>query len=147
MSVWRPRQEIRPVAIGLLRDGDRLLVAEVPNDDGSVKGWRPLGGGIEFGETAEAALRREFREELGAEIEVTGPPTIFENLYDHAGHVGHEIIFAFPIRLVDEAVAAERRFQIRDNDAVVWVEWIEAGRFQAGEVLLPVALGAVLGEF
>jgi lysophospholipase len=46
MTVWRPRQEIRPVAIGLLRDGDRLLVAEVPNDDGSVKGWRPLGGGI-----------------------------------------------------------------------------------------------------
>jgi ADP-ribose pyrophosphatase YjhB (NUDIX family) len=147
MSVWRPRQEVRPVAIGLLRDGDRLLVAEVPNDDGSVKGWRPLGGGIEFGETAEAALRREFREELGAEIEVTSPPTIFENLYDHAGHVGHEIIFAFPIRLVDQAVAAERRFQIRDNDAVVWVEWIQTGRFQAGDVLLPVALGALLGEF
>jgi 8-oxo-dGTP pyrophosphatase MutT (NUDIX family) len=147
MSVWRPRQEVRPVAIGLLRDGDRLLVAEVPNDDGSVKGWRPLGGGIEFGETAEAALRREFREELGAEIEVTGPPTIFENLYDHAGHVGHEIIFAFPIRLVDQAVAAERRFQIRDNDAVVWVEWIETGRFHAGDILLPAALGTLLGEF
>jgi 8-oxo-dGTP pyrophosphatase MutT (NUDIX family) len=147
MSVWRPRQAVRPVAIGLLRDGDRLLVAEVPNDDGSVKGWRPLGGGIEFGETAEAALRREFREELGAEIEVTGPPMIFENLYDHAGHVGHEIIFAFPIRLLDEAVGAERRFQIRDNDAVVWVEWIETRRFQAGDVLLPAALGALLGEF
>jgi ADP-ribose pyrophosphatase YjhB (NUDIX family) len=137
---------IRPVAIGLLRDGDRLLVAEVPNDDGSVKGWRPLGGGVEFGEAAEAALRREFREELGVEIEIVGPPTIFENLYDHAGHVGHEIIFAYPIRVADNSVRAERRFQIKDNDTAVWVEWVEIGRFGAGEVLLPTALGPLLDK-
>jgi ADP-ribose pyrophosphatase YjhB (NUDIX family) len=146
MNVWRPRQSIRPVAIGLLRDGDRLLVAEVPNDDGSVKGWRPLGGGVEFGETAEAALRREFQEELGVEIEIDGPPTIFENLYEHAGHIGHEIIFAFPIRVTHTAVTAERRFQIRDNETPVWVEWIEAVRFETGEVLLPTALGPLLAK-
>jgi ADP-ribose pyrophosphatase YjhB (NUDIX family) len=146
MSIWRPRQSIRPVAIGLLRDGDRLLVAEVPNDDGSVKGWRPLGGGVEFGETAEAALRREFQEELGVEIEIDGSPTIFENLYEHAGHVGHEIIFAFPIRVADAAVTAERRFQIRDNETPVWVEWIETARFEAGEVLLPTGLGPLLAK-
>ena len=144
MSVWRPRQAIRPVAIGLLRDGDRLLVAEVPNDDGSVKGWRPLGGGVEFGETAEAALKREFQEELGVEIEVAGPPAIFENLYDHAGHIGHEIIFAFPIQVADPSIRAQRRFQIRDNETPVWVEWIEMARFAAGETLLPTALGPLL---
>lgn len=146
MSVWRPRQSIRPVAIGLLRDGDRLLVAEVPNDDGSVKGWRPLGGGVEFGETAEVALRREFREELGVEIEIDGPPTIFENLYEHADHIGHEIIFAFPIRVAHPAVTAERRFQIRDNDTPVWVEWIETTRSETREVLLPTALGPLLAK-
>ena len=146
MNVWRPRQSIRPVAIGLLRDGDRLLVAEVPNDDGSVKGWRPLGGGVEFGETAEVALRREFQEELGVEIDIDGPPTIFENLYEHAGHIGHEIIFAFPIRVIDTTVTAERRFQIRDNEMPVWVEWIETTRFETGEVLLPTALGPLLAK-
>jgi len=146
MSTWRPRQSIRPVAIGLLRDGDRLLVAEVPNDDGSVKGWRPLGGGVEFGETAEAALRREFLEELGVEIEIDGPPTIFENLYEHAGCIGHEIIFAFPIRAADAAIKAERRFQIRDNETPVWVEWVEMARFAAGEALFPTALGPLLAK-
>jgi ADP-ribose pyrophosphatase YjhB (NUDIX family) len=146
MSTWRPRQSIRPVAIGLLRDGDRLLVAEVPNDDGSVKGWRPLGGGVEFGETAEAALRREFLEELGVEIEIDGPPTIFENLYEHAGCIGHEIIFAFPIQVTDAAIKAERRFQIRDNETPVCVEWIEMARFAKGESLFPTALGPLLAK-
>jgi ADP-ribose pyrophosphatase YjhB (NUDIX family) len=144
MSVWRPRQSIRPVAIGLLRDGDRLLVAEVPNDDGSVKGWRPLGGGVEFGETAEAALKREFREELDVVVEINGPPTIFENLYEHAGHVGHEIIFAFPVSVADPALLTRRRFMIHDNATPVWVEWVVLQRFAQGEVLLPTALAPLV---
>jgi ADP-ribose pyrophosphatase YjhB (NUDIX family) len=146
MSVWRPRQSIRPVAIGLLRDGDRLLVAEVPNDDGSVKGWRPLGGGVEFGETAEVALKREFREELDVAVEITGPPAIFENLYEHAGHVGHEIIFAFPAIVADPALKARSRFMIHDNATPVWVEWIELRRFEHGEVLLPTGLAPLLSK-
>ncbi len=32
--------------------------------------WMPPGGGLEFGETLEDCLKREFREETGAEIEV-----------------------------------------------------------------------------
>lgn len=146
MSVWRPRQAIRPVAIGLLRDGDRLLVAEVPNDDGSVKGWRPLGGGIEFGETAEAALKREFQEELGVEPCIIGGPLICENLDEHAGHVGHEIIFAFPVQVADQAVRAQQRFLIKDNETPVWVEWISLERFEQGETLLPTALGPLLSK-
>lgn len=144
MSIWRPRQAVRPVAIGLLRDGGRLLVAEVLQDDGAVKGWRPLGGGIEFGETAEAALKREFREELGVEAEITGSPTIFENLYEHAGHTGHEIIFAFPVAVADPAVTLRDRFQIDENGQSIWVEWVAVERFEQGEVLLPLALGPLL---
>lgn len=148
MSVWRPRPSIRPVAIGLVFDGERLLVAEVRNDDGSIKGWRPPGGGVEFGEAAQAALSREFREELDVEIEITGEPAIFENIYEHAGHVGHEIIFAFPVTIDDPKVRADDRFQLEDNGELHWVEWVALSRFREGsDVLLPLALAPLILDF
>ena len=57
--VWRPSDTIRAKVIGIAKHADCLLVCEVLNDDGQLKGWCPLGGGIEFGETGEHALKRE----------------------------------------------------------------------------------------
>jgi hypothetical protein len=51
MNIWRPSQNIRVIAIGLNWRGDRLLAVEVLNDEAKLKGVRPLGGGVEFGET------------------------------------------------------------------------------------------------
>jgi 8-oxo-dGTP pyrophosphatase MutT (NUDIX family) len=71
MTTWRPHPHIRVVAIGLhWRDG-RLLAAEVRDDAGRLKGVRPLGGEIEFGESWRAALVREFHEELDIDITIT----------------------------------------------------------------------------
>lgn len=56
MTTWRPHPHVRVVAIGLhWRDG-RLLAAEVRDDAGRLKGVRPLGGEIEFGESWRTAL-------------------------------------------------------------------------------------------
>jgi hypothetical protein len=51
-TVWRPKPFIRPVAIGVIRRGDELLVAAVADDGGTINGWRPPGGTIEPGERA-----------------------------------------------------------------------------------------------
>jgi len=67
-TTWRPHPIVRPVAIGVVRRGDQLLVVAVCDDAGAIKGWRPLGGTIELGERAAEALRREFVEELGEAI-------------------------------------------------------------------------------
>ena len=42
----------------------------VRDDQGNIKGYRPPGGGVEFGETAAEAVQREFTEELGFAIEI-----------------------------------------------------------------------------
>ena len=98
MTLWRPNNQIRVKAIGLLRKEEKFLAAEVKRDDGTTKGVRPLGGTLEFGETWQQALRREFKEELRTEINILSAPIILENIFRHEGTLGHEIIFVAEIR-------------------------------------------------
>ncbi len=87
---------IRPIAIAIFRRGDdEVLVAEGYD---RVKGQhfvRPAGGGIEFGERAEDALRREIREELGAEIDNVRFLGATENIYILEDEPGHEVVFIY----------------------------------------------------
>lgn len=68
-------QTIRPVALGVIRRGEEVLVSELydPNEDYHF--YRPLGGGIEFGELGHETLKREFDEELGVELTNISKPT------------------------------------------------------------------------
>ncbi|MCA9941424.1 MAG: NUDIX domain-containing protein, partial [Anaerolineales bacterium] len=58
---------IRPLVICLFRHKNHILVMEGYDPVKQQTFYRPLGGGIEFGEHSAIALRRELREELGAE--------------------------------------------------------------------------------
>ncbi|MBV6395389.1 MAG: hypothetical protein HFACDABA_00965 [Anaerolineales bacterium] len=93
--------QIRPLAICIFRDRDRILVGEGYDPLKREVFYRPLGGGIEFGERAEDALRREMREELGAEIESPRYLFTLENIFAFNGEVGHEIVLVFDARLSD----------------------------------------------
>lgn len=92
MTIWRPQQSIQVKALGLVWREECLLATEIYCDDGSVKGVRPPGGRLEFGETWRAALVREFEEELGIHVEIVGQPLFLENIYKHQDVVGHEMI-------------------------------------------------------
>ena len=104
MKKWRPAQEVQAKVIGICVNKGSLLAMEVLADDGSVKGVRPLGGLIEFGETREAAIKREFMEELNTDIVCSGRWRAFENLYVHGGQRGHELVFAIGIELIDKSL-------------------------------------------
>ena len=92
---WTPPQRIRPIAVALLGPEGQLLAMEARDDVGARSFYRPLGGGIEFGERGEDALRRELREEISANLgRVTYVATI-ENLYEINGARGHEIVLVY----------------------------------------------------
>jgi 8-oxo-dGTP diphosphatase len=59
---------IRIRAAGILiHEGELLLVR---HEKGDHSYWLLPGGGVDFGETVENGLKREFQEEVGLEIEV-----------------------------------------------------------------------------
>ncbi|SEQ19670.1 NUDIX domain-containing protein [Loktanella sp. DSM 29012] len=83
---WRPAAGIRFKALGLHWRGAAMLAAAVPDDDGRIKGMRPLGGSVNFGETAQAAVIREFREELGIDVQTTGAADDVNRIAFHEGN-------------------------------------------------------------
>ena len=104
---WRPAQQIQSKVIGICINRKQLLAAEVYNDAGEIKGVRPLGGNIEFGETRQQALQREFMEELGTDIVTAGDWRTYENIYQHEGLPGHEYVHAISIALVDRSLYSQ----------------------------------------
>lgn len=108
--------QIRPLAICIFRNNDRILVGEGYDPVKRETFYRPLGGGIEFGERAEDALRREVREEIGAEIE--SPVYLFtlENIFTFNGERGHEIVMIFDARFVDDGLYSQKSIRGTETD-------------------------------
>lgn len=149
MTVWRPSQQIRVKVIGLAWRKDQLLAAEVEDDSGRIKGVRPLGGAIEFGESREEALHREFREELETDIRIVGPWHLLENIYEHQGAIGHEYIFAADIELADASLyqREEIRYSELDETAAT-ARWFGRDSLRdAGIDLYPTGLDRPLSRW
>ncbi|MEM9045820.1 MAG: NUDIX domain-containing protein [Pseudomonadota bacterium] len=148
MNIWRPEQHIQVKALGLVwRDG-LLLATEIYRDDGTVKGVRPLGGQVEFGENWRDALVREFQEELDVSVELFGAPLILENIYSHHGEVGHEIAFVSDVALPPHAYQESSMIAYYEGNGEKCVaRWYDIARLDCGEVeLYPSGLKAQLQE-
>ena len=76
-----PAQSAGPSVVdvvgAVIRDGDRVLLAQRPEGKAQAGLWEFPGGKIEPGETPEEALARECREELALEIE---NPTVLRSV-------------------------------------------------------------------
>lgn len=142
--IWRPPAIVRPIAVGVVWRGDDLLVMAVTDDSGAIKGWRPLGGAIEFGERAADAVRREFAEELGAEIVEPRLIDVMENIYQHERATGHEIVFVFETRFAEETMLRRDRFVYDEGTGPVAAAWVGIDRFDDRAPLFPLGLDLIL---
>ena len=95
---------IRPIAVCLFRNNNRILVSEGFDSVKQDYYYRPLGGGVEYGETSRDAVAREIREELAAEIENIQLLGVVENIFVYQGEQGHEIVFVFDAEFVDKSL-------------------------------------------
>jgi 8-oxo-dGTP diphosphatase len=79
------------VVAAVVRDGDRLLMTQRPPGGPIGLQWEFPGGKVEPGESPEAALVREVREELG--VGATADETLAVHAHDYAHGTHVEVHF------------------------------------------------------
>lgn len=95
---------IRPLALCIFQKNQQILVHEGYDPVKQETFYRPLGGGIEFGEQSTQTAVREMQEELHAEICNLRYLGCLENIFVYNGKPGHEIIQVYRAEFVDAAL-------------------------------------------
>lgn len=143
----KPR--IRPLAICVFRHRGRILVNQGHDPLKDEVFYRPLGGGIEFGETSMDTVCRELKEELNVEVERESLIYLgtVENIFTFLGNPHHEIILIYDgalkeSGLYDQAVIVGHEA----NGEEIRAEWKRIDDFGPGKsILYPTGLLEMLG--
>ena len=128
--------EIRILALGLIRDGDRIFISEGYDPGKQQTFYRVLGGGVDFGETSRVALQREFKEEIQAELTNIVYLGCIENLFTFNDQLGHEILFIYQCDFVDSKFYQLQQIDFAEGERKKRALWVEIERFKSGELRL-----------
>jgi ADP-ribose pyrophosphatase YjhB (NUDIX family) len=113
-------RHIRMVALAICQDSAGHVLVERGYDRVRDEHYvRGIGGGVEFGERAEDALRREWREEFGLTLRETKRLAVFENLFTHEGEPGHEIVFVYSAEIAESWAYAQPELERTEPDGLV----------------------------
>lgn len=141
--------QIRPFAICLFSHNDKILVSEEHDPAKGETFYRPLGGGIEFGEHSMDTIRRELMEEIGAQVKDLVYLGTIENIFTFNGIPGHEILQVYDGVLVEsglyeQAVISGHEAEVNQPMKVVWKGLDEFGPGQS--ILYPEGLSEMLSR-
>ena len=129
---------IRPIAVCVFRKDNRILVFEGYDPSERKTFYRPLGGGIEFGESSEETIQRELKEEINAEVKELHYLGTLENIYTFDGTPGHEIVQVYDgalkeSGLYEQAVIVGHEADVDESFKAMWKRLNEFG---AGKSIL-----------
>lgn len=127
-------KEIRPIVLGVVRKGNKLLVSKGYDKSKNQEFYRCLGGGIEFLERSEDALKREFKEEINIEIELGDFLGISENIFNYKGKDAHELILFYEAYINDKDY--QQKYDLVDDDIETEALWVDIDKFKNKELIL-----------
>lgn len=137
--------KIRNLALCLIQRDEEILVLEGFDILTKELFYRPLGGGIEFGETAEKAALRELKEEVGAEIKDISYLASFESIFSYNGAPGHEIIFLLSASFKDKSFYLTETIEGKEGGDAFVAKWVGIREFLVGnKTLYPDGLSKYL---
>ncbi|OXT16221.1 hypothetical protein B9K06_16430 [Bacillus sp. OG2] len=146
MMVDRPRAN----TLGIIYKDGRILAEKLSGKHSKGEGvfYRPLGGTIELGEISIDALKREFMEEIGAEINIVNYIACIENIYSINGITRHELTQLYEAELVNESLYEKESIPVNENGRKSEAKWIPVISFiDEREVLFPAGLENYLIRF
>ena len=78
----RSEGQIRVLALGLIKKGNRVFISQGYDPVKQKTFYRAMGGGVDFGETSLEALKREFQEEIEAQLtNISLPGMLGKSIY------------------------------------------------------------------
>ena len=125
---------IRPVALGIAKKDNKILVGIGYDKVKKQTFYRALGGGIEFGETSKDAVKREFQEEIHSDITVGELLGVTENIFTYQGKTGHEIVFLYSIEIPNDNFKND--YEINDEVGKYNAVWVDIDDFKSGKKII-----------
>lgn len=116
----------RTIVCPIIQNEGEYLLCKMAADRGVFPGqWALSGGGMEPGETMETALRREIREELGGELEITEVrPWAFRDDIRTKTYADGSTEEIYMIYLIFDCISANRTISF--NEEFQEVRWVPA---------------------
>lgn len=127
---------------GIIIHNNKILVHRNVNSDH----YALVGGRVEIGESSADTIKREIKEELGKDVEITGYISTIENFFEMNGSKYHEIMFVYKVEFVNESDKnIEYSFKnIEGKDYLVY-EWLDLDKIDSYP-LLPIAIRDILRD-
>ena len=103
--------------------------------------YRPLGGAVEFGEHSAQTVRREFLEEVGAELSGVRYLFTLETIFTVGDRPGHEIVQVYEAAFSDGSFYEREEIEAAEHDGAPFTAlWKGLDSFNETERLVPEGL-------
>lgn len=131
-------KEIRPIVVGIVKKGNKILGMKGYNKETDQTYVRLVGGGVEFLEPLEVALKREFKEELNVDIKINNYLGFEDSIFVYEGKNAHEHVFLYDIEVLDDLKAEYNYIEENDkgNKESQNVCWFDIDEIKSGKILI-----------
>ena len=129
-------------AAGVMIHNGKILVHKNVNSDH----YALIGGRVEIGESSANTIKREIKEELGKDVEITGYISTIENFFEMKGSKYHEILFVHRAEFINENdQKIEYTLKNVEGKDYLQYEWLDLDKIDEYPIL-PNAIKEILRE-
>jgi 8-oxo-dGTP pyrophosphatase MutT (NUDIX family) len=126
--------QIRLITLALIKKDQKIFMSQGFDTVKNQHFYRAMGGGVDFGEDSLTALKREFREEINAEITNIRYLDCIENIFVYAGKPGHEIIQLYECDFADPQFYELEQISFSEGEKQKTALWIDIEKCKSGEL-------------